>query len=358
MSAVEAPLIPELEDALRQISADRHAETVQNVTDLFVAGAARFNELHVTLFDRILGRLIAVMDSPALVELARRLAPIANAPPDVLRLLAHNDAIAVASPVLTRSVGLDDQDLIDVASTQSQAHLFAISGRSSLSEAVTDVLIACGDRDVVRNVAMNHRARLSPTGRELLAERAVKDHVLAEKLARRNDVPSHEARSFFSSVGNNVQESLEAAAAVEASAEFEDVAIDMPAAANDAEEDAQAWPVVGALHAERRLDEGQVLEFARTGRDKEIIAALALICDLSADVVRQLLTDDRRQAAFILCQAAGFSAPTAHAIAASRDPAAASDFDASGGIGRLSPATAQRIVGFWRACHDELRAAS
>lgn len=190
MSAAHAPLIPELEDALRQISAGRHLETVRRIIDLFVAQAPRFNELHVRLFDRILGRLIVVMDRPALIELARRLASIANAPPEVLRFLAQNDSILVASPVLTRSPRLEDPDLIEIARTKSQAHLFAISGRSSLSSAVSDALIVCGDRDVVRNVAMNHRARLSADGIARLLMRAVKDYVLAEKLARRSDIPA------------------------------------------------------------------------------------------------------------------------------------------------------------------------
>lgn len=107
MLAAQAPLIPELEEALRRISADKHGDTVRRVTDFFVAGASRFGELHVCLFDRILGRLIAALESPALVELARALAPLSNAPPDVIRRLARDDAIAVAGPVLARSSCLE-----------------------------------------------------------------------------------------------------------------------------------------------------------------------------------------------------------------------------------------------------------
>jgi len=197
MSAAHAPLIPELEDALRQISADRHTQTVCRIIDLFATSATRFNELHIRLFDRILSRLVDFMEPPGLIELARRLAPIPNAPPDVLRRLARNDAILVASPVLTRSVRLADEDLIEVAGSKSQAHLFAISGRSSLSAAVTDALIACGDRDVLRNVAMNHRARFSADGIARLLLRAMKDRVLAEKLARRSDLPTGVLRQLL-----------------------------------------------------------------------------------------------------------------------------------------------------------------
>ena len=43
--------------------------------------------------------------------------------------------------------------------TQSQQHLLAIAQRNALSEQVTDVLVERGDRDVVRSVAQNDRAR-------------------------------------------------------------------------------------------------------------------------------------------------------------------------------------------------------
>src|SRR5712691_62715 len=128
MSTTHA-LIPELEEALRHVSVDRYAESIQRVADFFLAGASRFNEEHVHLFDRILGRLIVAVETKVLAELARRLAPVRNAPRDVIRRLARNGEIAVAGPVLARSTRLDDADLVETARTQGQAHRFAISGR-------------------------------------------------------------------------------------------------------------------------------------------------------------------------------------------------------------------------------------
>jgi uncharacterized protein (DUF2336 family) len=120
MSTIQATFLPELEDALRHISLDRRAEAVARVADFFLAGASRYSEEHVHLFDRVLGRLIVAIETKALAELARRLAPVRNAPRDVIRRLAHNPDIAVAAPVLTRSARLDDKDLIDVATTMGQ----------------------------------------------------------------------------------------------------------------------------------------------------------------------------------------------------------------------------------------------
>jgi uncharacterized protein (DUF2336 family) len=360
MLAAQAPLIPELEEALRQISADKHGDTVRRVTDFFVAGASRFSELHVCLFDRILGRLIVTMESPALVELARALAPIANAPPDVIRRLARDDAIAVAGPVLTRSSCLAEQDLVEIASTKSQAHLFAISGRTSISAPVSDVLVARGDRDVARNVAMNHRARFSEPGMAMLARRAASDAILAEKLGERQDLPPQVLRAVLLCVPLEVRQRLLALATPDMQTRINHEVVDTLHDVDEAAANAEAWRTVHALKRADRLDEAQVLEFARSGRNKELLAALALICDVSIDVVRGLITSDQPDAALILCQAAAFSWPTARAILAAGSQAALSaalekgeaEFD------RLSSSTAGQIVGFWSACHGELRAAS
>jgi uncharacterized protein (DUF2336 family) len=360
MLAAQAPLIPELEEALRQISADKHGDTVRRVTNFFVAGAPRFSELHVRLFDRILGRLVAGLESPELIELARALAPLSNAPPDVIRRLAYDDAIAVAAPVLTRSSCLDEPDLVAIARTKSQAHLFALSGRATVSEPVTDILVDRGDRDVARNVAMNHRARFSHAGIALLAERALNDAVLAEKLGERQDLPPRVLRAVLLSVPLEVRRRLLSFTAPETRTRIDDGAIAVPHHIDEAAADAEAWRIVRTLEREGRLDESQVLEFARNGRTKELLAALALICDVSIDVVRGLVTSDQPDAALILCQAAAFSWPTARAIlaAGSHTALAAALEKAEAEFDRLSPSTAGRIVGFWSACHGEWRAAS
>src|SRR5262245_27397014 len=116
----EAVLGPELAQALETMPAERQAETVRRIADLFVAGAALFNAQHVGLFDRTLAPLIDALPTDVLIELAQRLAPIRNAPPAVMRRLAGDAAIAVAGPVLTRCNPLGDADLAEIAATGSQ----------------------------------------------------------------------------------------------------------------------------------------------------------------------------------------------------------------------------------------------
>jgi uncharacterized protein (DUF2336 family) len=58
---------------------------------------------------------------------AYRLAPIANAPPNTIQMLAFDDDIDVAAPVLRLSECLDERALLANAGSKSQLHLFAIA---------------------------------------------------------------------------------------------------------------------------------------------------------------------------------------------------------------------------------------
>ena len=91
-----ASLIPELEDVLQHDSADRRTAAIERITALFLVDAERYTAEHVELFDDVLSRLIVEIETKTLAELARRLAPIANAPLRVVRRLAHDDDITVA----------------------------------------------------------------------------------------------------------------------------------------------------------------------------------------------------------------------------------------------------------------------
>ncbi len=135
---VPASLLPELEDVVQHGSAEKRAETLRRITTLFIDGAGAFSDEHVALFDDVIGYLIEEIEAKALAELARRIAPVANAPERVVRTLAENDDIAVAGPVL-KQASLDDPELMQIAENKSQAHLLALTGRASVSEALADI---------------------------------------------------------------------------------------------------------------------------------------------------------------------------------------------------------------------------
>ena len=358
---VPASLLPELEEVVQHGSAEKRAETLRRITSLFLDGAASFNEDHVALFDDVIGCLIEEIEVKALAELARRLAPVPNAPHGVVTTLAKNDDIAVAGPVL-KQAHIDDPDLKYIAETKSQAHLLALSTRLGISEILSEVLVQRGDGEVVRSVATNRKARLSENTFTTLVKRAERDGVLAEKVGLRTDIPPRLFRQLLMQASDVVQKRLLAQAKPETQAEIRRVLTKVTAEVA-AEVAAKAAPrnytaalvAVQALHKERKLTEADIAEYAKNGKYEETIAALATVSAVPVEVVDRLLSGERADPVLILARAAGFGWRTVREVMNSRPgakPARQTIEAARENFERLTVATAQRVVRFWQVRQD------
>jgi uncharacterized protein (DUF2336 family) len=348
-----ASLLPELEEVVQHGSAEKRAETLRRITSLFLDSAPSFNAAHVALFDDVIGYLIEEIEAKALAELARRLAPVPNAPAGVVRALAEHDDIEVAGPVL-KAARLADPDLMRIAETKSQAHLLALASRKGISEALSEILVDRGDHEVSRSIATNHYARLSDGAFTTLVKRAEADGVLAEKVGMRTDIPPRLFRELLMRASDVVQKRLLAQAKPETQAEIRRVLakVTEEVAAKAAPRNyAAALAAVRALHKERKLGEADVAAFAKAGKYEETIAALATLCVVPVEVVDRLMSGERADPVLILARAAGFSWPTVRDIISARPGVRASRdvLDAaSDNFERLTAATAQRVVRFWQ----------
>src|SRR5581483_5250655 len=102
-------------------SQQKRTSTLMRVTDLFINAADRYSEEETKLFDDVMKHLIKHVESRALMELSRRLGPVASAPSDVIGTLARHDEIEISGPVLATSERLSDADLVEIAGNKSQA---------------------------------------------------------------------------------------------------------------------------------------------------------------------------------------------------------------------------------------------
>ena len=204
-------LIDELNAALATGGGDERKRILERVADLFAAGSRGYSSQQIGLFDDVLQKLCSDIEVKTRARLARRLAHIDNAPPQLIRSLAFDDAIAVAQPVLIHSQQLSDADLVENATTKSQDHLFAIAQRLKLSERVTDVLVERGNRKVIHKVAANTGARFSLAGYDKLTHRARRDRKLTLALARRRDLPRQYFLKLLETASASVRAKLEAA---------------------------------------------------------------------------------------------------------------------------------------------------
>jgi uncharacterized protein (DUF2336 family) len=354
MSA-SASLIPELEDVIKHGSHEKRAATIKRIARLFVDGSPNFNEDHIGLFDDVLCRLIVEIETKARAEMAQTLAPVPNAPTELIRKLAHDDDITVAGPVITQSVRLQEPELVELARTKGQAHLAALAGRQDIGEAVTDLLVRRGDNEVMHNVVQNQTARLSEGGFSALVKRAEDDSDLAEKVGHRADIPPHLFRDLLVRATAVVQQRLLQAAKPETRAEIQRVLdkvskeFDSAAQARDY---AEALRTVRAMQERGALGETALGEFARDKRFEETVAALSVLCGVPIDTADRLMAGDRPDPILILCKAAGYGWDTARAIILARPSVKGTSNHsleaALGNFEKLSPSTAQRVVRFWQ----------
>jgi hypothetical protein len=116
-------------------------------------------------------------------------------PPGIRRRPTRPELLAVTARQIdqaTQESGrLDAKTLVANARTKSQPHLLTISKRKSLEDAVTDVLVTRGNREVVNSVANNDGARFSGFGFLHMIKRAEGYSILAEQLGLRKDIPRH-----------------------------------------------------------------------------------------------------------------------------------------------------------------------
>jgi uncharacterized protein (DUF2336 family) len=354
MSARQS-LMDELEEAVRHGSREQRMDTLRRVTDLFLISPQQFDNEQIALFDDVLSHMIARVETKARAELAKRLAPVDQAPNEIIRRLAHDDEIAVAGPVLSQSSRLTTADLVGIAEQKGQAHLLAIAGRSVVEQQVTDVLVDRGDRSVVHRLAANTGASFSETGYSRLVRRAETDEHLIEKIGRRLDIPLQLFRELLLKASEAVRNRLIAAAGPDRQelvrrvvAEIADeVAHEAPATRNV--EDAQR--LVLMMKETGRLNEGEVLTFAQRGKFDEVVAGVAALCGVSFDLIDRLVRSGRADAALVPCKAINFNWPTVRAILEARKAQGCAEHDiesAASEYAKLSAATAARVLRFWQ----------
>lgn len=350
------PLLDELETALQSGSNPRRIEMLSRITDLFVGGAAHYSEAQIGVFDDVMARLVATIEAKARAKLSHRLAPIANAPANVINLLAFDEDIEVARPVLTTSERLQERELLNCAYNRGQQHLFAISQRKTLSEAVTDVLVERGDPDVVHSVVKNTGARFSDAGFRMLVTRSSSDDALATVVGMRSDIP----RPLFLTLLEKASTAVRARLAAEnpnAGSTIEGVVAEIVGgirneARNASPDFAAAQAAVERQNRMRALGEAEVYQYARERKFEETAIALSILCDTPIDVVERALLDPGAEIVLILARVAGLSSTTTKAIlllrAADRGMSAQDLDKALTSYSKLHADTARRVLGFFR----------
>jgi len=288
--------------------------------------------------------------------LAQRLAPLANAPLNVIRMLANDDQIKVACPILAQSERLDEATLIRSARTKSQEHLLAISQRKLLSEGVSDILAVRGNNKVVLSVAKNPGARFSEAGFAVLVERSEGDDLLATSVGSRPDIPHRLFIVLLSKASEMVRTRLSAENPRAKHQIHQAVTTVVDDIRNEARANSTTYSVaqalVKSLYDSAQLTDNTIRAFAEDENIEAIMESLVRICNLPIDVVEHAIMHDQSEMILVLAKAAKLSWATTKmllsCLARQRGRSSNNVQRNMALFDRLTISAAQKIIEFYR----------
>ncbi|MFT6583400.1 MAG: hypothetical protein ACJAU6_003854, partial [Alphaproteobacteria bacterium] len=193
---------PKLEnlDALLDLARDKSNTSreilMATITDLFADTGRVMSESERILSEDILRRLIDDVEISVREALSERLSALPNAPKSLLIKLA-DDEISVALPILKQSTVLQDVDLIEIVRQKSMEHRLAVAMRKSVSEEVTDTLVAYEEDNVVVTLLRNNGAIFHPVTMSRLVDESQNKEAYREPLVNRRDLDPVLARRMY-----------------------------------------------------------------------------------------------------------------------------------------------------------------
>ena len=180
----------------RQKSAESRSVLAATISDLFSEDKGALSERERAMMFDILHKIIHDVEMTVRRRLSEKMADYRDVPRHLISILA-NDTIEVAYPILSRSLVLQDRDLIEIIQQRTREHQMAIATRPSVSEAVSNALVETGEASVIRTLLNNPNAEISRTTMDYLVEESKRVDSFQEPILRRADLPMDLATRMF-----------------------------------------------------------------------------------------------------------------------------------------------------------------
>lgn len=288
-------------------SSEKRRALLRELTEHFFGSSAR-SATEDTLYGSVLASLTTDMETAVRAELSARFANTPDAPHALIRRLA-NDEAAVAGVVLATSPVLTDEDLLGVVRKHGQDHLRAVSARSSVSEAVSEVIVERGDDETLGALLRNDGARLSRRSSEAVVERARVNPTLHEATVSRASLPADLLNEMYFVVEARLRTRI-----LEQNARMDPALLESALAAGRARiaTDDGALPAdytqcsayVEELKAAGQLTPRMLARFLRSGGRTSFLIALAQLSDIDFHTARQIVERRELDALAVVCKAA------------------------------------------------------
>jgi uncharacterized protein (DUF2336 family) len=315
MIPASATLLPEL-DAIEAWPAERRADTLHRIANLFSRCADSLTAPQIALFDNIIIRLTDGADAQSLARLSQQLSQVKCELPGSVKKLVFNENESVATPVL-KSRDVAPELLLAVVQSCGPKHRLAIASRHGVDTSVSEALIRCGDTAVHRVLAGNLGARLSDGSWAQLVQFGENDPALAEKLARRSDLQGPLKRKIQAKVEDSKMRALQALPQVMRDKIENTIATtDKSEKLGDSEPADYAAALAGMVELNRKgkLNDSTVNRFAVCRDYTNVVAALAFLTGSPVEVIQPLIAGDNADGLVLACKASRLNWATATMI--------------------------------------------
>lgn len=355
----------QLIELAKEPSSAKRRELLREVTRIFMAHPEDIGAGELRLYDEVMTQLAHEMESFVRAEIAQALAGARPAPMGLLRQLIV-DQIEVAEPVLRRSPALTESDLLQVVTTQGQAHLKAVSQRAEVPEAVSGVIVERGDDDTLNILLRNVGARLSRRSNEAVVARAQTSPVLHEAVVHRKDLPVDLLNDMYFVVEARLRERI-----LEENAALDPVVLEQAlsrgrdrlaiAHGSFPPEYESVWAEIAQMRDEGKLTPPVLAKYMREPNQTRFLVALSQLADIDFLTARHLVDRRELDALAIACKAANLEKALfltyAMIMLSSEENAMGRAAEYGRLYEELPRETAMRTIRFWRLRRVEAHAA-
>ncbi len=255
--------------------------------------------------------------------LSETLKDVADAPPEVINRLARDVELVVSGPVLQFSPVLSDKDLLEIIDgNPSAGPLEAISKRESVTEPVTDAIIATESTEAIASLLANASAQIREETLDRIIDRAPDVESWHQPLVFRPVLPVGAAAKLARFVAHNLLQALderqdldpealeEVRRVVERRLE-EEPSENMKTRISTTDE---AMKMVNELKDAGKLDEPVIAEAVKSGDREFSMAALAALAGLKVEVIRSVVSNRSAKGMLAVAWKAGLSAKLAETL--------------------------------------------
>lgn len=280
------------------------SELYLSIAGLMESRAGSFTAGERGLLNAIMARLSHQVEMQVRYALAERIAEMADAPHDLILILA-NDRIEVARSVLERSLLFSEDELIEIINTTSHLHQISIAGRADVTPRIAASLAESSAGDVLVALVRNQRARIAAETMERLAERSrdIEDlqHVMLARPEMRPDLAERMCAFVTQALHGYITQRFD----IDPAAMRKGLEMAASQAHSNLTHASGPERLVSKLHAAGQLKAGFAVKSLAQGQLDVFEHAVAKLTGVSPEAMARLLKSGDARVLALVCQAIG-----------------------------------------------------